>query len=363
MGRLAQTLGITNTTMLAIPLTFDPEPWDEDAKYLTTTVSSAKTVVTWQTLGLTVSHSAEHWPTLSDLSEQTAGLHFYGHFGFSLDRYSEFFVEDLPNVGAFRFGEIEVTFGQPSPLIFYMFDKYRDKHYHGDWENLTTVRIFGCRRDTAELVLLNAFDRYEEHYGVLPRATEVSEIEWNVDFAVDEEELTESPIACSPSLAADIEPLRCMYYARTSAEPAAACIQFYRVLEYYAFFAQSQRLGALRRDPSVSDRDFLLGAAQLLTKDEKAPIVKLISELVAMEALQLAVSNGIIKSTDPILLAVAAYDFRNSVVHAKYDQRTNLIVDPVVSASTNTNVWRKILHQLAKDAITRHATRRFIGDA
>lgn len=348
--------------MLAVPLSFDPSPWDEESQYLDSNVSDGKTVVTWRHLRLTVSHLVELWPALSDLAENTPGLHFHGQFGFSLDRYSEFFVDNTSNVAAFRFGNVEITFGQPSPLICYMFDKYRDKHYHGDWENFTTIRILGCGRESAEIAMLNAFDRYEEHYGALPRATEVGEIEWSVDFVVDEKELEEAPINCSPSLAADVEPLRCMYYARTSAEPAAACIQFYRVLEYYAFFALSQKIGILRRDSSVSDRDFLMSAAQLLTKDEKTPIVKLIAELVTRETLDLAVSHDLIKTPESSQLAVAAYDFRNSVVHAKYDQRATLIVDPVVSAPTGTNVWRRVLHQLAKDAISRHASRRFISD-
>jgi hypothetical protein len=348
--------------MLAVPLSFDPSPWDEDAKYLSSATSNGKTFVTWRDLGLSVAHVAEDWPTLLDLAENTLGLYFHGQFGFSLERYSEFFVEELPNAAAFRFGNTEITFGQPSPLICYMFERNRDEHYHGGWDNLTTIRILGCEHIFAELVLLNAFNHYEDRYGSLPRVNEISEIEWDVGFAIDEQDLSDNPIVCSPSLPADVEPLRCMYYARSSTDPASACIQFYRVLEYYAFFAQSQRIGSLRRDSSVSDRDFLVSAAQLLTKDEKTPIVKLISELVKRETLELAAKNDLIKAPESNLIGVAAYEFRNAVVHAKYDQRTNLIVDPVISAPTSTNVWRRVLHQLAKDAIARYATRKFISD-
>jgi hypothetical protein len=245
----------------------------------------------------------ETFPTLADFQSCTPGLHFHGQFGFSLDKYNEFFVGDLPNYGAFRFGNVEVTFGQPSPLLVYMFETYRDKHFHGDWEHLTSVRIYGCGKEEAELVLLNAFDRYEERFSVLPHAVEVDDIQCDETPNLDDEDVEGTAAIYPPSVVGDIEPLRWMYYAKTSAEPAAACIQYYRVLEYYAFYSLGQKLNSLRRDTTVSDRDFLLSAAQLLTKDEKSPIVKLISDLATTELLELAVASKLIRAQEPNLLA------------------------------------------------------------
>jgi hypothetical protein len=154
-----------------------------------------------------------------------------------------------------------------------------------------------------------------------------------------------------------------MYYARTSAEPAAACIQYFRVLEYYAFFSLSRKLNAIRRDGDVSDREFFLQASQLLTKDEKGPIVKLIAESASIDVLSLAVESGLIARPEPNLLGSSLYDFRNSIVHAKHDYRVTVTVDPVVSAPTATNAWRRVLHQLARKALQSHASRRHLGGA
>ena len=317
--------------------------------------------MTWRTLALTVTHAQESFPPQADFETHTMGLYFHGQFGFSLAKYNEFFVSDLPTYAAFRFGSVEVTFGQPSPLIVYMFETYRDKHFHGDWDNLTTVRIYGCTKDEAEMVLLNSFDHYEAKFAVLPRTVEVGAIEWADIPEFDRTEVESTVQQFPSSVIGDIEPLRCMYYAKTNAEPAAACIQYYRVLEYYAFFSLSQELNSLRRDATVSDRAFLLAAAQLLTKDEKGPIMKLISAVATREMLTLAADSNLIRRPEANLLAFAIYDFRNSIVHAKQDQRFVLTVDPVVSGPTSTSVWRRILHQLAKAVFQHSASRRFVG--
>ena len=92
--------------MLAIPVRFDPPPWDEEDAHLEITSAAGRTSVTWRTLALTVTHAQESFPPQADFEKHTMGLYFHGQFGFSLAKYNEFFVNDLPTYAAFRFGSV-----------------------------------------------------------------------------------------------------------------------------------------------------------------------------------------------------------------------------------------------------------------
>lgn len=111
-----------------------------------------------------------------------------------------------------------------------------------------------------------------------------------------------------------------------------------------------------RRDNLLSDRDFLLSAAQVLTRDEKSPLLKLIAQIANPTILQQAADEGLIKSPDPVRLGIAIYEFRNSIVHAKYDQKATLVVDSVISPPKITRTWKSVLERLANAAIASHGT-------
>ena len=343
--------------MPSIPLRFDPSPSYDLESHLETQAVGNMSKIVWRSLDLVVFHSEEMFPTLDDFSKHTPGLVFHGHFGFSLGQYSEFFIGGLPIYCPMMFGSVEVTFGEPTPLAMRMFETYRDKHFHGEWENINSVRILGCTAHNAELVLLNAFDRYEESFSVLPHVEEINHISWAEPPETDEEALLKKPLTFPAAVVSDIDALRCFYYARTNPEPATACIQYYRVLEYYAFFSLQQTLALKRRDSSLSDRDFLLSTTQLLTRDEKSPIVKLVGELADSTILGTAHKAGFIRNADASQLGLALYEFRNSVVHAKYDQRVALSVDSVVATPSDTQAWQTVLHALAKRALNLKGTR------
>lgn len=222
-----------------------------------------------------------------------------------------------------------------------------------------SCRIIGAHAEDMELVLLNAFNKYDERQGLLPTPLDISDVDWG-PYGDGDGEKEDDEVVFPSSIHGDIEPLRCMYYAMANREPAAACIQYYRVLEFYAFFSLSRTLSKLRRDSSMSDREFLLQSAQLLTKDERGPIQRLISELAEPEHIQFAANEGLIPKPDSHMLASTLYEFRNSIVHAKHDAHAPVTVDSVIATSTGTLAWRNILQQLARKAIHTHSTPRHL---
>ncbi len=304
---------------------------------------------TWPLLGLTIYHGQEEWPEQADLLAHTPGLTFQGYSGFCLGQYSEFFIEPLPTAAALSFGAVAITFGSATPLAVHLFDAYRDEHIHGEWEHIESVRIQGATSDNAEIILLNAIARYAERYEVQPKIVQIAPVAWMTEEELDRFEPSELP--GSHLVPRDIEPLRCFYYAGINADPAFACIQYYRVLEYYAFFSLGTKVGALRRDSGLADREFLITIGQMLSRDEKGPLMQLIAQLADPVLLAKAAETKLITAPNPQMLGNALYDFRNSIVHGKYDQRAALYVDSVVAPPGTTKAWLTILEKLAKAAI------------
>jgi hypothetical protein len=60
---------------------------------------------------------------------------------------------------------------------------------------------------------------------------------------------------------------------------------------------------------------------------------------------------GLIQAADVGLLANGVYDFRNSIVHAKYDQKATITVDRLLDRPPHLAAWRKVLMELATEAM------------
>jgi hypothetical protein len=130
-------------------------------------------------------------------------------------------------------------------------------------------------------------------------------------------------------------------------------VQYYRILEFYAFFDLETNVSNLRHDRKIIDRDFLVKVANAMTRDERTPIIRLVDKLARTTLLRRAVKAGFITEPKGELLGSAIYNFRNAVVHAKYDQRDAIVAQPVLDQPSLTQEWRNILQELAKGAIER----------
>jgi hypothetical protein len=73
--------------------------------------------------------------------------------------------------------------------------------------------------------------------------------------------------------------------------------------------------------------------------------------LASDDVLERALSARLIDTKDATLFGAKLYDFRNSVVHAKYDQR-NLIFSPsTIPGESEAGLWREPFRQLAWSAL------------
>ncbi len=187
-----------------------------------------------------------------------------------------------------------------------------------------SLRIIGAGADDAEIAFINASAAYEARFGILP---ELFAMDYNlIDEIVDDDPDTEQAFTVPP-MVTNLEPLRFFYNGLSQVDDIAACIYFYRTLEYFSFFTNANEMTKLRHDAAVSDTDFSRKILELVSRDEKGPVFKLIAALADGTILASAVTDGLIKSPVANVLCEALYAFRNSIVHGKFSYGYSLQSD------------------------------------
>jgi hypothetical protein len=338
-----------------VPFEFNPTADEFEEHHLKYDDLPGGQSVSWPLAGVTIVVPTHEWyPDFDGIENANGGLvKFHALTGFSIGTYHEFLVGELPTHAGFKMGKIEVTFGQASPLIAYLFSGPHREKYFGTWDSIMTARIVGADGDEAEIAFINAAIRYNEAFGTLPRIFAMDE-----SLLFDEEQETHEPsVAIQDPPIRDIDPIRFYYHGVSQGDDAAACIYFYRVLEYYSFLTNKKKMNQLRHDSSLSGDDFAKQILQLITKDEKRPFLKLINIIAEGASLQLAVDAALIKDPHPGLLGEAIYSFRNSIVHGKYSHGYALQSTAVLSEDTSPSLWRMVLQVLAKRAMTRFGSK------
>jgi hypothetical protein len=269
-------------------------------------------------------------------------------FGYSIDRFSEFFAHDFSGNFSheiqFTLGNVEVTIGMVTPLGIRLFDNYHDNDYLPEWYDLHSIRILGASAEKAESYLLNALIMARRLVKVSLR---LFPIHWSLS-AMDDTIAHHT----APAIA-EIEPLRLFYKGLEEGDPASAFLQFYRVLEYYATLLNQDEMTRLRWDRNLDARRFIIEILKATARDERAQLFRIVAHLGDKVLLKEAMTAKLCNSATPEDLANAMYAFRNAVVHAKYDFRTNIHTDPVFESSAVAATWRGIAEELAARSLQR----------
>lgn len=340
-----------------VPFEFEPRADDFEDHHLVYENIAGGQSITWPVVDVTLTVPESDWSLdFEEIEKANSGrVKFHGLMGFSIGPYHEILVGELQEHICFKMGQFEVSFGAATPLMAYLFDGVHREKYFGLWESIATARILGASADEFEVIFINAAIRYNEIFGVLPRPFSMDE-----SLLFDEEsERKEPPVSVQPPPIRDIDPIRFMYYGLSQSDDVAACIYFYRVLEYYSFLTNKQQMSKLRYDSSVSEDDFSKQILLLVTRDEKGSLLKLVNALADDSALTYAVSSGLIKNTNAALLGEAIYSFRNSIVHGKNSYGYALQSAPVLVETSELVHWRGLLRQLAARAVQNYGNRLF----
>jgi len=265
--------------------------------------------------------------------------------GFSLGDYHEFACNELESHVTFFISGAEVSFGYATPLFATLYGAYHDEHFF-EWDNLTTVRILKAERDQVEAIFINASLAYSNKFAVLPRV-----ICLVFDYGLlEKSEEQQSPAAAHrlPPAVADLTALRFHYNGLVQIDSAAACLYFYRVVEYFAFLTYHKEIGSLRHNASLSDVDFTKRVMEIIsTRDEKGPILRLVNQVADDSMLVKAIAAGILNSKDASVLGSQLYSFRNAIVHGKHAGGYVPETSSVISGDSTADRWRPVLQALS----------------
>ena len=315
--------------------------------------------VKWPLLDLTVLHSAPasmFGPNLADVECHTRNFRAHGFYGFSLDQYTEVLVihEFGPVKAVVRLGDVELTLGEPTPLLRYLFDSIHWTKYHGQWgEDIQSIRLWNCPQELSEAYLLEGHAALAKH-GLSLRFYYI------FDFmsAVDEEDSPDFLELDLTAAVTDIEPLRFYYEGYTQSDMNTAILQFYRVLEYYSIVNLHGEIDTLRRRTDLTSREFAFKVSRIVKSNERESICRLVEILANTDTLNQAVNTNLIHQPKARSLGEKLYDFRNSIVHAKQDHQKQMFAPSIFDDPSDLVAWRHILDILSRAAIDLLGTRR-----
>lgn len=347
-----------------VPYDFDPTS-DQFDGHLKEEDAPGGVFVSWPITGTRFFYPTEPdtplWrhANFEDLTEHNKGLFkAHGLSGFSIGTYHEFLLtEGTDRDATFKMGSVEASFGMATPLAALAFNAYHRGKYFGEWYEIRSLRLIGVTSDEVEAAFLSACASYEAQYGALPSLYPLDENLLSY-FWFREEEEPEPEFFNAPPFTTNIEPLRFYYSGLAQADDVGACIYFYRVLEYFSFFTNSSAMSRLRHDATLSDADFSKQILDLMTRDERGPISRLIQSLADHEVLRTAHSEQLIPHANAQSLFETIYALRNSLVHGKFSYGYTLHSDSVLEPDPKLSRWRALLRKMALQAINQYGRKK-----
>jgi len=345
-----------------VPFDFDPPVDPEEDPRLIYEAVTGGTRLSWPAVGATVFlPTRKFWASLSEIASENAQTFIaHGHKGFSIGRYHEFFVTPCNETFAgFNMGGIEATFGLASPLAAAIFFGHHREKYFGGWSSIWTLRLFGAQQDDLEAAVISACLHYAHDHGQLPRLWALDDspfYEWDDE---EEESAEEQQIKVVAPPVTDLEPMRFYYAGLEQDDATAACIYFYRVIEFYSFLTHESEMKRLRHDGGLTDHEFSRRILDLVVKDEKGPIFRLVTKLADNDILARAKTAGLIQGQTATALAEGVYSFRNSIVHGKFSYGFSLKSTSLLEPDPMVHKWLGLIRELARRAIDGLGSRRF----
>lgn len=342
--------------MTKIPINFEKEDDIEWTDLLTRNVADGIVSVKWTELDIEILFSDtkknEYWPEIEDIKKHTPSFNFYETFGYSVNNYSEFLIiaeewENAPDICLKDSNGIEITVGDLTPMGYYIFDIFRDNNVHPEFEWCKSIRIFGCDSENVELYLLNAINKliYENNFSFNICSLDSHEY-WDEDDIKEEEFKEVSLIANS-----ELIPNRLFYKGLKETDRANSFLDFYRILEYYSIINQETLVDKLRTDPTISKREFVIQMNKVINDKEIALLGQLVSKIADSKILNYCHKNNLIDKAKAELLTIKLYEFRNSLVHSKMNQKLLPFTKSLFEREDKVHEWNYVSKLLAHNAM------------
>ncbi len=341
--------------MTKIPISFEKDDDLEWSDLLIKEVSDGIVTIKWSELNIEILFSDikinEHWPDIDDIKKYTPDFHFYETFGYTINNYSEFLIiaeewENAPDICLKESNGIEITIGDLTPLGHYIFGIFRDNNLHGELEYCKSIRIFGCDSANVELYLLNAINKliHENNFSFNFYSLD-SYNYW------DEDKVVEDFKEISLVINSELIPNRLFFKGLKEPDKSNSFLDFYRILEYYSVINQESLVDKYRNDSNLSKREFVIKMNKVINDQEISLLGKLISKITNTKLLNYCEKNGLIDKAKPDLLTNKLYEFRNSLVHSKMNQKSLPFTKSLFEKEDKLHEWNHICKELANNAM------------
>ena len=295
-----------------------------------------------------------HYLDIEKIEKLNLTFKAHGRLGYSLGCFHEFFLSLLSSAYLnFSIENAEISLGDATPFSRLIFEGEHKNDYHGDWDDIQSIRLLNVEQDELEVYLVNALNRIQVYTGI---QADLMSISWQ-DYTSYLEQCDDSQIDSASTIPhqlkvyKDIEAVNLYRCALTTEDNIPACIYYYRIIEFYAFLRKHYEIENIRQDKSLSSKDFLKRIHELVKANERENICVLLEEVVTLPILDFAFNHKLTQSKNKKTFANAVYNFRNSIVHAKYEHSNSLIVDSILNDSSNVALWREVMSRLIPEIL------------
>lgn len=311
------------------------------------------------------------------LIQDKFNIEYYHHYGFSLDNYGEFFLGgedsylyriygDTSNIDLkFKIGEIYIEFNRVSPLCILLLEPFYSSkaEYIADRgleEYFYTLKIFDAPREEHKKILVKALYYLNGHYliktgksltifNLIGDETDESFLEYDYESknVIERRRIRKRKdfISVSPLI---------FYNDACMQKPENQFLGFYRILEFFFYRALEDQLQIYRNDENITEKEII---KLIQNKDERSLLHNLINKVLTKSdkdrLIKHLLNKKLIKGDTFDKFCNSIYEYRNSIVHSKEAQITNVRIPDIFNENKDFNVWNYVIKYISEATIKR----------
>jgi len=325
---------------------------------------------------------------LSNLSTgdkiKNSGYTHINHCGFVYKNYGEISITVVPskysfskdsswyaNPLKFKIGKKRFEIDSASPLFVLLNEpiyrdsdwQYRDSDWQYDFQEFTSIKIINTNIHDIKADTIKALYYLNSHYlkkiGFVAKIYQMNindedEIDLWGDEIIDLFKKVNRIRSRTRNDFASIEPL-IMYNKAQTLNNDEKFLYLYRILEFFMQRARIQKVAEMRLDKNYSD---IVIIKTIENKNEEKQLNNLLNEVVnpnqKKRITDYAFVNKLIKDKDYNKLSNSLYKYRNSIVHAKEQQISEIKIPDPFEQEFENNPWLIIIDELARKSIIKY---------
>lgn len=351
----------------------------EDSKdyILTSTGENANIHIRSCGLNLELSNNDLALLSTGEKIAKTGYLHL-NHCGFTYKNYGEISIIVVPSKYAytkeaqewhanplkFKINNKLFEVGSASSLFVLLNEPiYRDSDWQNGFQSFTTIKIINTNNKEIKIDTIKALFYLNSHYlkniGLIAKIHQMKiNLDEELDLWSDEyfdrfKKINRVRIRTRNDFSS-VEPLL-LYNQAQIFDNDEKFLYLYRILEFSMNRARIQKVAEARLDSNFTDNDLI---KIIENKNEEKLLSNLLNEALNSNQKKrmagYAFNRKLINEDNYKLLTNALYKYRNSIVHAKEQQNTEIRIPDPFEQIEEINPWIKVVDELALKCIIKY---------